>query len=123
VTHENVELLIERLKTLNNASYGLEASMIVSADGLSIASALPDGMEEARISAMSAAMLSLSESITRELQKGSLEQVYIKGDTGYVLLMAIAQKAVLTVFAEENIKLGLINLIMKQAVADLEPLI
>ncbi len=123
MTHENVELLIERLKTLNNASYGLEASMIVSADGLSIASALPDGMEEARISAMSAAMLSLSESITRELQKGSLEQVYIKGDTGYVLLMAIAQKAVLTVFAEENIKLGLINLIMKQAVADLEPLI
>jgi len=123
VTHENVEQLIERLKTLNNASYGLEASMIVSADGLSIASALPDGMEEARISAMSAAMLSLSESITRELQKGSLEQVYIKGENGYVLLMSIAQKAVLTVFAEENIKLGLIILIMKQAVADLEPLI
>jgi len=123
VTHENVEQLIERLKTLNNASYGLEASMIVSADGLSIASALPDGMEEARISAMSAAMLSLSESITRELQKGSLEQVYIKGENGYVLLISIAQKAVLTVFAEENIKLGLIILIMKQAVADLEPLI
>ncbi|HQN05039.1 MAG TPA: roadblock/LC7 domain-containing protein [Anaerolineaceae bacterium] len=123
MTHENVEQLIERLKTLNNASYGLEASMIVSADGLSIASALPDGMEEARISAMSAAMLSLSESITRELQKGSLEQVYIKGENGYVLLMSIAQKAVLTVFAEENIKLGLIILIMKQAVADLEPLI
>ncbi|HQP08123.1 MAG TPA: roadblock/LC7 domain-containing protein [Anaerolineaceae bacterium] len=123
MTHKNVEQLIERLKTLNNASYGLEASMIVSADGLSIASALPDGMEEARISAMSAAMLSLSESITRELQKGSLEQVYIKGENGYVLLMSIAQKAVLTVFAEENIKLGLIILIMKQAVADLEPLI
>jgi len=123
VTHENVELLIGRLKTLNNASYGLEASMIVSADGLSIASALPDGMEEARISAMSAAMLSLSESITNELQKGSLEQVYIKGENGYVLLMSIAQKAVLTVFAEENIKLGLIILIMKQAAADLEPLL
>jgi len=123
VTHENVELLIGRLKTLNNASYGLEASMIVSADGLSIASALPDGMEEARISAMSAAMLSLSESITYELQKGSLEQVYIKGENGYVLLMSIAQKAVLTVFAEENIKLGLIILIMKQAAADLEPLL
>lgn len=123
MTHENVELLIGRLKTLNNASYGLEASMIVSADGLSIASALPDGMEEARISAMSAAMLSLSESITNELQKGSLEQVYIKGENGYVLLMSIAQKAVLTVFAEENIKLGLIILIMKQAAADLEPLL
>ncbi len=123
MTHENVELLIGRLKTLNNASYGLEASMIVSADGLSIASALPDGMEEARISAMSAAMLSLSESITYELQKGSLEQVYIKGENGYVLLMSIAQKAVLTVFAEENIKLGLIILIMKQAAADLEPLL
>ncbi len=123
MTHENVELLVERLKILNNASYGLEASMIVSADGLTIASALPDGMEESRISAMSAAMLSLSESITRELQKGSLEQVYIKGESGYILLMSVSQKAVLTVFAEENIKLGLTILIMKQAAADLEPLL
>jgi predicted regulator of Ras-like GTPase activity (Roadblock/LC7/MglB family) len=123
VTHPNLELLVERLKILNQAAYGIEASMIVSADGLTVASALPDGMEESRISAMSAAMLSLSESITRELHKGTLEQVYIKGGNGYVLLMDIAQKAVLTVFAGQNVKLGLIILIMKQAAADLESLL
>ena len=120
MTHPNIELLVERLKILNQAAYGIEASMIVSADGLTVASALPDGMEESRISAMSAAMLSLSESITQELHKGTLEQVYIKGGNGYVLLMDIAQKAVLTVFAGENVKLGLIILIMKQAASDLE---
>lgn len=123
MTHPNLELLVERLKILNQAAFGIEASMIVSADGLTVASALPDGMEESRISAMSAAMLSLSESITRELQKGTLEQVYIKGGNGYVLLMDIAQKAVLTVFARENVKLGLIILIMKQTAADLESLL
>ena len=123
MTHPNLELLVERLKILNQAAYGIEASMIVSADGLTVASALPDGMEESRISAMSAAMLSLSESITRELHKVTLEQVYIKGGNGYVLLMDIAQKAVLTVFAGQNVKLGLIILIMKQAAADLESLL
>jgi len=123
VTHQNLELLVARLKVLNHATFGIEASMIVSADGLTIASALPEGMEESRISAMSAAMLSLSESITKELNKGALEQVYIKGEYGYVLLMAIPQKAVLTVFAGENVKLGLIILIMKQAAEDLQSLL
>jgi predicted regulator of Ras-like GTPase activity (Roadblock/LC7/MglB family) len=46
---------------------------------LIIASALPADVEEDRVSAMSAAMLSLGDRIASELGRGSLEQVFIRG--------------------------------------------
>jgi predicted regulator of Ras-like GTPase activity (Roadblock/LC7/MglB family) len=92
-------------------------------DGLSIASALHQEIEEDRVSAMSAAMLSLGERIASELGRGILEQVYIRGENGYVMLMAVGEEAVLTVMARKEAKLGLILLDMKRAVADLVELI
>ena len=80
-------------------------------------------IEEDRVSAMSAAMLSLGERIASELGRGILEQVYIRGELGYVLLMAVGDEAVLTVMARKEAKLGLILLDMKRAVEDLNQLI
>ncbi len=53
--------MVDRLRELQASSPDIEASAIVSVDGLTIASALPQGVEEDRVSAMSAAMLSLGE--------------------------------------------------------------
>jgi predicted regulator of Ras-like GTPase activity (Roadblock/LC7/MglB family) len=105
------------------ASPDIEASAVVSVDGLSMASALPAEVEEDRVSAMSAAMLSLGERISGELGRGSLDQVYIRGDGGYVLLTAIGDEAVLTALARENAKLGLIFLEMRRAAEHLERLV
>jgi len=115
--------MVDRLRELQASSPDIEASAIVSVDGLSIASALPQGVEEDRVSAMSAAMLSLGERIATELGRGSLEQVYIKGQTGYVLLTSVGDEAVLTSLAREQAKLGLIFLDMRRATADLAKLI
>ncbi|NTW08840.1 MAG: hypothetical protein HGA28_04645 [Anaerolineaceae bacterium] len=115
--------MVDRLRELQASSPDIEASAIVSVDGLSIASALPQGVEEDRVSAMSAAMLSLGERIASELGRGSLEQVYIKGVKGYVLLMSVGQDAVLTALAREQAKLGLIFLDMRRAAEDLAKLI
>jgi uncharacterized protein len=115
--------MVDRLRELQASSPDAEASAVVSVDGLSIASALPQGVEEDRVSAMSAAMLSLGERIASELGRGSLEQVYIKGKNGYVLLMSVGEEAVLTTLAREQAKLGLILLDMRRAVEDLSKLI
>jgi hypothetical protein len=85
-----------------------------------MASALPADVEEDRVSAMSAAMLSLGERIASELGRGSLEQVYIRGNMGYVLVTAVGQEAVLTALARENAKLGLVFLEMRRAAEYLE---
>jgi predicted regulator of Ras-like GTPase activity (Roadblock/LC7/MglB family) len=123
LTKSRTQLMVERLRELQATSPDIEASAIVSSDGLTIASALQQGVEEDRVSAMSAAMLSLGERIANELGRGSLEQVYIKGEKGYVVLMSIGEDAVLTALAREHAKLGLIFLDMRRATEDLKKLI
>lgn len=117
------EKLVERLRELQRQTPDVEASALVSVDGLTIASALPSGVEEDRVSAMSAAMLSLGERIAGELGRGGLDQVYVKGAGGYVLLAAVGTEAVLTVMARSTAKLGLVFLEMRRAAEDLERLL
>ena len=117
------EQMVSRLREMQAASPEIEASAVVSVDGLIMASALPAEVEEDRVAAMSAAMLSLGERIAGELGRGTLDQVYIKGENGYVILMAVGEEAVLTVLARKDAKLGLIFLDMGRAVEDLEKLV
>lgn len=117
------EQLVARLRDLQASSEGVEAAAIVSVDGLSIASALPAGIEEDRVSAMSAAMISLGERISSELGRGMLKQLYVKGENGYVILNAIGEEAVLTVLARREARLGLIFLDIARTVQDLGNLI
>ncbi len=113
------EQLVARLRDLQASSEGVEAAAIVSVDGLSIASSLPAGIEEDRVSAMSAAMISLGERISSELGRGMLKQLYVKGENGYVILNAIGEEAVLTVLARREARLGLIFLDVARTVQDL----
>jgi predicted regulator of Ras-like GTPase activity (Roadblock/LC7/MglB family) len=115
--------MVDRLRDLQASSPDVEASAVVSVDGLTMASALPSDVEEDRVSAMSAAMLSLGERIASELGRGILDQVYIRGEHGFVILMAIGSEAVLTVLAREQAKLGLLFLDMRRAADDLTQMI
>jgi predicted regulator of Ras-like GTPase activity (Roadblock/LC7/MglB family) len=115
--------MLDRLKRLRTSTPDVEASAVVSVDGLTIASDLPSDVEEDRVSAMSAAMLSLGERIATELGRGGLEQVYIRGADGYVFLTSVGEDAVLTVLARKDAKLGLIFLDMKRAAEDLSGIV
>jgi predicted regulator of Ras-like GTPase activity (Roadblock/LC7/MglB family) len=117
------EQMVDRLRGLQASTPDIEASAVVSVDGLIMASSLPAGVEEDRVSAMSAAMLSLGERIASELGRGVLDQVFIHGKGGYVVLSSVGQDAVLTVLARERAKLGLIMLDMRRAAEDLSKLV
>jgi uncharacterized protein len=122
-TMSRTELMVRRLRDLQMSVPDIEASAIVSVDGLTIASSLPAGVEEDRVSAMSAAMLSLGDRIAHELGRGNLIQVYVKGEHGFVILSAVGEDAVLTVLAREDAKLGLVFFDMKRAAEDLRALL
>lgn len=123
MARSRTELMVDRLRDLQGTTPDVEASAVVSVDGLIIASALPAGIEDDRVSAMSAAMLSLGERIASELGRGLLEQVYVKGADGYVILMAVGEEAVLTTLVRQKAKLGLIFLDMRRSADDLSKLI
>ncbi len=117
------ELMVERLRDLQTATPEIEAAAVVSVDGLTMASSLPANVEEDRVSAMSAAMISLGERIAGELGRGLLEQVHVKGDDGYVILMSVGEEAVLTTLVREGAKLGLVFLDMRRTADDLGNLV
>jgi len=117
------ERMVDRLREMQVSTPDIEASAVVSVDGLIMASSLPASVEEDRVSAMSAAMLSLGERIASELGRGSLDQVYIRGDNGYVILTEIGEEAVLTALARKEAKLGLVFLDMRRAAEDMAKLV
>jgi hypothetical protein len=123
MTKSRADQMVERLRTMQAAAPDIEASAIVSVDGLIMASALQQGVEEDRVSAMSAAMLSLGERISTELGRAGLEQVYIKGNAGSIILTSVGDEAVLTAMARHEAKLGLIFLEMRRAAEDLVKLV
>jgi predicted regulator of Ras-like GTPase activity (Roadblock/LC7/MglB family) len=86
----------------------VEAAAVVSVDGLTMASALPPQIEEDRLGAMAAALLSLGEKAAEGLGRGSLAQVFVEGEYGFVFLMAAGDTAVLAAITRPSCKIGLV---------------
>jgi hypothetical protein len=103
------------LNELQGSIPEIEACAIVSVEGLPIVSALPTDVDEAKVAAMTAAMLTLGEKAAIELGKGVLEQVNVKGEEGWLLVVQAGMNACLTVSTTASAKLGLIFLDMKRA--------
>lgn len=109
------EMIRTILSDLNGSSTDIVASAVVSTDGLMIASLLPAQMDEDRVGAMNAALLTLGDRASSELRCGQLEQVMVKGKEGYILLTHAGPDAVLSVLARPTAKLGLIFLDARRA--------
>ncbi len=97
------------------SSPDVEAAAVVSFDGLPMAAALPDELEEDRVGAMSAALLSLGEQAALGLGRGLLNQVFVEGEHGFVFLMSARDQAVLTAIAGRTAKIGFMLFEMRRA--------
>ena len=117
------DAMAEILADLNGSSGDIEASAVVSLDGLMMASLLPANVEEDRVAAMSAALLALGERTARELARGTLSQILIQGAEGYVIMTAAGSEAVLTVLTKKDAKLGLVFLDISRAAKELGSLL
>jgi uncharacterized protein len=95
----------------------VEAAAVVSFDGLPMASALPATMDEDRVAAMSAALLSLGERAAEGLGRGGLSQVYIEGEHGTVFLVSADDEAVLVAVASKRAKVGMMLYEVRRAAA------
>jgi predicted regulator of Ras-like GTPase activity (Roadblock/LC7/MglB family) len=114
------DLLAAALDDFLAVSPDVEAAAIVSADGLPMASALPPYVEEDRLAAMSAALLTLGERAADGLGKGELAQVFVEGDNGYVVLMSAGHDAVLVAVTSRDTKVGLVLFEMRKAAQEVQ---
>ncbi len=114
-----VERIQDVLRSLRAVSPDIVGSAMVSTDGFIIASLLPSEVDEELVSGMAAALLGVGERIAGELMGGSMEQTYVRGRLGYVILNAVGSDALLIVLTSPDAKLGLVFLDIRRRVAEL----
>ncbi len=112
-------ILDQILRKLQAGTPGVLGSGVISADGFAIASDLPNTIEEQRVAAMAAAMLALGDQTTHEFEQGSLQRVFVEGETGHVLVVSAGPDALLSVIARKDAKLGLVFLQMQRAAEEI----
>jgi uncharacterized protein len=117
VSTMNLDGILQNFVTGTN---DIQGAALVSPDGLPLATSLPAGLDDERVSAMSAAMLSLGERIGSELVRGTIDRIYVEGDKGFAILMGCSNDAVLLVLASHVAKQGLLMLEIKRVVAELK---
>ncbi len=115
----NLSSLQAILQNYVSSTPEVQGAAVVTPDGLPLASTLPVGMDEERVSAMSAAMLSLGERIGKELSRGTIERVFVQGEKGYGVLTSCGPDAVLLTLASHEVKQGLLFLEMKRVAASI----
>ncbi len=116
----DVQKVQATLQSLVSNGPDIQGAALVTLDGLPLVSTLPSNMDEERVSAMAASMLSIGERIGGELQRGDVGRVFVEGNQGYCMLTSCGQDTVLLVLASAAAKQGLINLFIKQTIAELE---
>lgn len=110
------ENLCHILHKFRDESPGVEASAVISEDGLMIASAFAANMEEARISGLAATLLNVGERAATVLARGATREVIIRGNSGYAILVSAGRGALLLALANESSKLGLIFFNIQEAI-------
>lgn len=102
------------LRNLNSKSEEMEASAVISRDGLSVASVLGEGVDPDRLGAMCAALLGLADRTAQELSRGELKLVLLHGSEGVLLLVHVGTTHVLALAAKPTINLGMVLLEAKK---------
>jgi uncharacterized protein len=108
------ERLAAALSDFIRSSPDVQAAAVVSFDGLAMASALPPDMDEDRLGAMSAALLSLGEQAAAGLGRGDMRQLFVEGEHGFVFLMSARDQAVLAAVTNHSAKIGLMLFEMRR---------
>lgn len=94
------------LRDLNIKTPEVEASVVLTNDGLVVASILKDGIQPERVAAMCGALLGLADTAGQELDKGALKLLLLHGENGVLLLIHVGNSYVLAISASTEIKLG-----------------
>lgn len=117
------EKIQDVLRSLRAASPDVVGAAVVSTDGFIVGALLPSEIDEELVSGMASAFVGAAERIAMELAGGGMEQTYVKGRQGHVILSAVGEDALLIVLTTAQVRLGLVFLDIKRRIADLVKLL
>ncbi len=109
--------LAKILRNLIDTSGDINGVAVVSLDGLIMAADLPSTVDQARVGAVAAAILSLSGRSVDQLKRGTLQQTMIQGTNGYIVITQAGPNAVLVGLTGQGVNLGMVFLEIRECAA------
>ncbi len=106
-----LEKILHDLKSTGD----VEASAIVSRDGLLMARDIPREINGETFAAMSATMLGAAETAINELKKGGVNRIIVESKQAKILASGAGEKALLVIMTSPDAGLGLILIEMDKA--------
>ena len=113
----------EIMEEATTTAAGIKAAILLSKEGLPIASALPASLEEAEIAAMAASILGVADLAAERMDQGTLEEVLMTNEKGLVIMRSAGEKAILVLAASKNVKTGLLVYAARTASEKIAPLL
>ncbi|MGB9750074.1 MAG: roadblock/LC7 domain-containing protein [Caldisericia bacterium] len=119
---QDVNLIKEKFNKLLENDKTVESLILISKDGLPISSTL-SMEEEEKIAALSASLVMLGERAIEDFKKGEFEEIFAKGKDGYIFIYNISPNIALLGILNNEAKLGLIRLELRNLVNDLREIV
>ncbi|MDX2344404.1 MAG: roadblock/LC7 domain-containing protein [Acidimicrobiia bacterium] len=117
------ERVTDVLRNMQMSSPDVIGAAVVDVEGFIIALAFPSGVNDDDLGAMSATLHGAGEQIAEQLMHAPMAQTYVKTDKGYVILNSVGAETVLALLANKNVKLGLVFLLLRQHLPELQRII
>lgn len=102
------------LLDLKEKSPAIEASAIISRDGLILASILPKHIDEDHLGGITAALFSVGFRSSQEFA-GGVDEIMVKGSRGYLLMTNAGKDAYVTALTKTNSQLDQIFFELKRS--------
>ncbi len=95
--------------TVNNST-DLTGAAVVDNDGLLLSSVLSGDLDQNRVAAVSAGLVSLASRSAQQLRQGDISQIVIRAENGNIIAMRAGEKASLVALTGTNVNLGMVFL-------------
>ena len=102
--------LDEKLQELRDRNQDITATVVATPDGLPIASNAAPEVDVDALAAVSADLMQRSERAAGDVGAGCAQELFVRGDNGYVMVVACGPDACLAVAASLEASLGMLLL-------------
>jgi predicted regulator of Ras-like GTPase activity (Roadblock/LC7/MglB family) len=107
VADSREEQIVEILRELRADCPGVQAAVLISSDAMPLASDMAEAVDEEVISATASALISASERVAGELDRGDVEQLFLRGGSGDLVLARVNENASLACVVNHQAKMGM----------------
>ena len=113
-TKDNKQLLREILDELTARSPDILSALVVSDDGLNVASGIPHDDDDA-VALVASDLIDMAQEFSNRLEQGRLNRILLEGEYRTTVVVNAGTHTVLAVLVPADAKLGLVTLSMRHA--------